>query len=858
VGGTLTDSGALAVTASGGTAASLAGTGTGTLAGTLTLSNAADSFAGTLGGSGGLTIAGGSETLTGANTYTGATTIDAGAGLNLSGSVAGALANAGSLTLDGGTVGGTLTDDGALAVTASGGTAASLAGAGTGTLAGTLTLSNAADSFAGTLGGSGGLTIAGGSETLTGANTYTGGTTIRAGALTGTTTSFGSGAIVDNGIFNLAQNSDGVLTNTVSGSGILTKSGAGNVTLAGVNSYAGGTLLRSGTLTLTNASALGTGALNMAENTTLVLAGSNLALGNAIVLNGDPTVQVDSGTDSLTGTLVDGSTAGILVKTGVGTLVLNGNSTYSGGTEISGGTLQVDGSLASSVVADSGTTLSGNGSVGTTTIRSGATLSPAGSGAVGTLTVNGNLTMAAGSNYIVSVNTAGDHDSVRVSGHVSLGSGAITVLAADGTWNITHPNTIMTATGGVSGTFGTVVSNFAFLTSNITAGADGIVVNLQRNELNFADVSTTRNQTAVGVALQNVTSGQLYNELVQTDAATARHALGALSGELHASARTALIQDSFYVRDAAVERLRGTECAPGADSGMKTAASDGTRTDGTCRPDHASLWMQGYGTFGHNTANGNASAMSHSAGGFVMGADAPVVGWHVGGLVGYGHSAFDSGAAASYGHGNTISLGGYAGTHWGRLALRTGVSYSWNMLSMTRNVAFTGYSDRLNSGYDGGTAQAFGDLGYRMDLGPLMVEPFADVAYVNLHTDRFTEHGGAAALTGRAMDTGTTYATFGARLAGRLKVGGVTLIPNATLGYRHAFGLTTPTTRESFVQNGGAFDVAGVPLSTDAALLKAGLQARLTDRLDVGLTYIGQYGDQSTDSGVTGTLSLKF
>ncbi|TWB08129.1 autotransporter outer membrane beta-barrel domain-containing protein, partial [Gluconacetobacter diazotrophicus] len=46
--------------------------------------------------------------------------------------------------------------------------------------------------------------------------------------------------------------------------------------------------------------------------------------------------------------------------------------------------------------------------------------------------------------------------------------------------------------------------------------------------------------------------------------------------------------------------------------------------------------------------------------------------------------------------------------------------------------------------------------------------------------------------------------------------------------------------------------------STDAAVLKAGLQAKLTDRLNVGLSYVGQYGDHSTDSGLTGNVKVTF
>ncbi len=114
------------------------------------------------------------------------------------------------------------------------------------------------------------------------------------------------------------------------------------------------------------------------------------------------------------------------------------------------------------------------------------------------------------------------------------------------------------------------------------------------------------------------------------------------------------------------------------------------------------MWGEAYGGWGHNSGDGNAAGMHHSVGGFILGADTPVFGtWRVGGLVSYGHSAFDVGGRDSSGHSNTVSVGGYAGTHWGRLALRIGATYSWDMLGMNRQVAFAGYSSRESSAYMG-------------------------------------------------------------------------------------------------------------------------------------------------------------
>ncbi|MHB0823887.1 autotransporter domain-containing protein [Novacetimonas hansenii] len=841
-------------TTDGASIASLSGNSGGAVAlgdETLTLTDAAGSFAGAMAGTGGVTLLDGRETLTGNNSYTGETTISGGT-LALAGD--GSIATSSGVTLSGGTFDISGTTDGASIASLSGNSGGAVALGGE-----TLTLTDAAGSFAGTIAGTGGVTLLDGHETLTGNNSYTGGTTITGGTLTGTTGSFGTGEIVDNGTLELRQSADGALTNMVSGTGALVIDSTGNMTLSGVNSYTGGTTLAGGALTVASASALSTGALNMAQGTTLNFGADGLVLSNALVLNGDPTVNVASGQGTLSGTLSDGTSPGDLVKVGAGTLILSGDSTYSGGTEIADGTLEVDGSIVSPVVADAGTTLAGTGTVGTTTISSGGTLSPGNDGdPMGTLTVQGNLTMAAGSNYVVNLSEDGGHDLVSVQGKATLEGGTVRSITADGSWNTNVRYTILSATDGVSGKFASVTSNLAFLNPILTYSADDVYLLLGRNTVSFASVGDTRNERAVGGAMDSISSGSLFNALVQTDASTARHALNGLSGELHASARTALIQDSYYIRDAAIERLRGADCERGAASGMKTASANGQRTDGACRSEHAALWMQAYGSFGHNAGDGNASGMGHSVGGFVLGADAPVLGWHVGGLVGYGHSTFDSSGVSSYGHSSNVSLGGYAGTHWGRLALRMGATYTWDMLSMTRNARFTGFSDRLSSRYNGGTAQAFGDIGYHLDAGPVGIEPFADIAYVNLHTDRFSEHGGAAALAGRALDTGVTYSTFGARFSSSFNAGGVVLMPNAMLGYRHAFGLTMPTAREAFMSGGDTFEVAGVPLAQDTAVVKLGLRAKLSRVLDIGLSYIGQYGRRSVDSGLTGNIRVKF
>ncbi len=213
---------------------------------------------------------------------------------------------------------------------------------------------------------------------LTGANTYTGGTTISGGTLQGNTTSL-HGDIIDNAMLAFDQSTDGTFAGVVSGSGALAKLGTGTLTLTGANSYSGGTVISEGTLQgdtgslqgdiVANAMLTfdqtmdgtfagvvsGTGVLSKLGTGTLTLSGANSYRGGTIISSG--TLRGDTG--SLQGDITDnaalvfeqsadGTFAGVvsgngtLHKFGAGTLMLRGPNTYTGGTTINEGTLQGD------------------------------------------------------------------------------------------------------------------------------------------------------------------------------------------------------------------------------------------------------------------------------------------------------------------------------------------------------------------------------------------------------------------------------------------------------------------------------------------------------------------------------------
>ncbi len=376
----------------------------------------------------------------------------------------------------------------------------------------TLMLNTGGD-FTNNIGGTGRVEKSGDDAlTLSGSNTYTGGTLISGGTLVANdVNALGTGDITDNA--TLALNAVGDFDNSISGSGIVEKSGDDSLTLSGSNTYTGGTLISSGTLVASNVEALGTG--DVTDNATLELNTSG-TFDNAI------------------------SGSGQVVKSGDKMLTLSGANSYSGGTLISDGTLVASNveSLGTGDVTNNATlelntggdftnNISGSGQV----VKSGddaLSLSGANSYTGGTLISSGTLVAsnvnALGSgdvtdNAVLELNTGGTFD------NAISGSGQVE-KSGDGTLTLSGSNTY---------TGGTLISDGTLVASNVEALGSGDIDNYASLQLNASGQFVTANLTTHDNATTAIGAGSALraNTLTQEANSTlAVHLIDSNSGAI--------------------------------------------------------------------------------------------------------------------------------------------------------------------------------------------------------------------------------------------------------------------------------------------------------------------------------------
>jgi outer membrane autotransporter protein len=684
---------------------------------------------------------------------------------------------------------------------------------------------------------------------------FTGGTLLIAGA--NVLSNLPISLQAQGGIINTNGN-NATLSGAISGPGGLTKIGAGTLTLAGQSTYTGATGVNAGTLQAGAVNAFSPfSAFTVASGATLDLASFNQTIGSLAGTGGVTlgSATLTTGNDN-TSTIFSGTISGTggLTKVGSGMLLLTGANLYTGPTTINAGILDVNGSLASTVVVNAGGTLMGNGMIGGLNVLGGGTIAPGNS--IGTMNVAGNLSFAPGSIYQVEANAAGQSDKIVAGGAATLSGGSVQVLAQNGTYARKTTYTILTASGGVSGTFAGVTSNFSFLTPTLTYDANDVFLNLFQSA--FAAGAQTPNQYAVGTALDGANASATGDFSTVLDALSVLTntqgpaALNAISGQPYADFGTMNVQVGMLFMNAVGQQMtlaRGNI----SGGGQRQALAQACEVASCDAVSPWGAWASAVGGLGNVAGNGNSSTLTYNFGGAAAGIDYRLDPRLLVGLS-TGYAAGNQWVDSFIGRGWTDSVSVLAYGSFTQAGFYTDVlaGYAYSSNQLQRQILIPGLQARTANGSTGAN-QFLGQVeaGYQVPLfapAAATITPFARLQGSTVTQNSFTEWGAQSlSLNVAQQTTSSLRTTLGADLAGAIGLSVDRKLDLALrLGWLHEYaGTGRPITGAFAGAPSNAFTVYGATPQRDSALIGFLASTAITGASQVYLRYQGEVGSGS-------------
>lgn len=318
------------------------------------------------------------------------------------------------------------------------------------------------------------------------------------------------------------------LSGVIDGSGALSKTGSGTLTLTGANTYSGGTNINAGTLNVGSSGAIGSsGTISFGGGTLQYSASNTTDYSSRFSTASNQAYRIDTNSQNVTFATALTSSGGSLAKLGSGTLILSAANTYTGGTTLSAGTLQLSGlgtlGSTSGSLAVNGGTLDLNG----TNQTAGAL-----SGSGGTV-----LNNSTGTAKTLTVGTGGGTGSYAgvIADHTS-GTGTVALIkAGSGSQTLTGTNTYTGATTVNAGSLfvnGSTASGSAVTVNNSgsTLGGSGTIngsINIASSGANLSPGASGIGSTAIlhtgavtlasgsnlNVDLNNTTAGSGYDQV---------------------------------------------------------------------------------------------------------------------------------------------------------------------------------------------------------------------------------------------------------------------------------------------------------------------------------------------------------
>jgi T5SS/PEP-CTERM-associated repeat protein len=520
-----------------------------------------------------------------------------------------------------------------------------------------------------------------------------------------------------------------------------------------------------------------------------------------------------------------------------GTTTLAGNSAgFTGSINITNGILRVNGSLgaaAATSVANNGR-FEGTGSIGTLNIHSGGTFAPGNS--IGTTNV-ANATFNPGSVYEVELNASGQSDFLNAAGPVTINGGEVRVTPyPDYRTGIAY--TIITAGGGVTGTFDSVISPTIFFTGNLSYIGNNVLLTLAPR----MGLAQTRNQNTVFRAALQTNGNAAINTLLNlTDEAAVRAGLDALSGELHTSLAAVQIGNQSRLQGAALRR----------------------RTNIAGKKESGTVWISAYGELGKIKSDGNAAAIKEHAGGAIIGAEKQLPKGHVGLGIGAGSGTTEISARSSKARSDDYTFITY-GEHFlgGGFFLDGFASATRHEIETSRSITVNGYNGESNADYSANTQHVSAQISRPATCpsgkNTTAIRPYAGISYTRHHAGKFEETGEAGLQGDNDIShTGTT--SLGIDISHEIALEEKKrLVFTGGLEWQHLIGSDNTERRLSFRDSTGPeMTVQGAPLARDTTRFHAGMDME-TGGVNFSVNYGAAIAPDNSSHSLTARMGVKF
>jgi autotransporter-associated beta strand protein len=583
--------------------------------------------------------------------------------------------------------------------------------------------------------------------------------------------------------------------------------------------------------------------------------------GAGMFLNG-VTANIGVSAGALTyGDVIGGS--GGINKTGAGTLVLTATNTFTGNASVSGGVLEVDGSIptANLTTINSSGTLTGVGTVGGIQTNAGGIFAP-GNGTPGSkMTVMGSLAFASGAIYLVQVNPT-TSSFAMVHGTATLGGATVDANFASGTY-VAKQYTILTATGGVSGTFAGVVNS-----GGLTPGF-GTSLSYDANDvflkvaLNVGSTATNNNQQAVANALTNffnatggiaaVFTGLTSNGLTQ---ATGETATGSQQTTFNAMSQfMGVLTDPFMNRGSGIN---GSSSAIGyAEESAYAAKSNPTDafamfTKAPLAEPFAqrwSVWASAFG--GSQSTSGNTVVGSNnttsSIGGTAVGADYLFSPNTIAGFAMAGGGTSFSVVNGGGGHSDLFQMGAYVRHTEGPAYVSASLAYGWQDITTNRIVTIAGF-DQLRAQFDANAWSGRIEGGYRF-VAPATfgvgITPYAAAQFVTFDLPGYAEQAVIGtnnfALANGAHDPTDARTELGIRTDKSWAVDDGILTLRGRFAWAHDYDPDRSIGATFQSLPGASFVVNGAAQAADSALTTASIEMKWKNHWSVAATFEGEF-----------------